>query len=90
VILLGKRRAAYIYVALLCAAYLTIIGGTASRAMPSWCLLGLLTLPLAWRAGRTALRDIDLPKLIPALAANVLTVLGTDLLLALGYLLGHR
>lgn len=89
VILLGKRRAAYIYGALLFATYFTIVGGAASGAMPRWCLLGLITLPLAWRAGRAALKfHDDLSRLIPALAANVLTVLGTDLFLALGYLLG--
>ncbi|MGQ9477414.1 MAG: prenyltransferase [Candidatus Bipolaricaulia bacterium] len=88
VILLGRRRAAYIYVALLIATYLTIGVSAALRAMPRWCLLAFLTLPLAWRAGRTALKCYDdLAKLIPALAANVLTVLGTDLLLSLGYLL---
>ncbi len=88
VILLGRRRAAYIYVTLLLATYLAIGVSVALRAMPRWCLLAFLTLPLAWRAGRTALKCYnDLPKLIPALAANVLTILGTDLLLSLGYLL---
>ncbi|MCR4404383.1 MAG: prenyltransferase [Candidatus Acetothermia bacterium] len=89
VILLGKRRAAYIYVTLLCATYLSIIGSAASAIAPRWCLLGLLSLPLAWRAGHIALQQQDdLSGLIPALAANVQTILGTDLLLALGYFLG--
>ena len=88
VILLGRPRAAVVYTSLLAAAYLSIIGGVASRAMPLWCLLALLTLPMAWKAGRAALKyHSDLPRLVPGLAANVRTVLGTDLLLALGYLL---
>lgn len=90
VIALGRRRAGYIYVAWLLATYLAIIGGVVSGAMPPWCLIALLTLPLAWRAARAALRHHDdLPRLIPGLAANVQTVLGTDLLLALGYLLAR-
>jgi len=88
VIVLGRQRAAYIYVAWLSASYLAIIGGVASGVMPPWCLIALLTLPLAWRAARAALLHHDDPsRLIPGLAANVQTVLGTDLLLAVGYLL---
>jgi len=90
VIVLGRRRAGYVYVAWLLATYLAIIGGVASGTMPPWCLLGLLTLPLAWISGRAALTHYDdLPKLVPGLAANVQTILGTDLLLALGYLLAR-
>jgi 1,4-dihydroxy-2-naphthoate octaprenyltransferase len=90
VILLGKHRAAYVYVALLLVTYLAIVGGVAARMMPLWCLLALLTLPIAWKAGRTALKyHDDLSKLIPGLAANVQTILGTDLLLALGYSLAR-
>ena len=90
VIALGRRRASYVYVALLGATYLTLIGGAASGVMPPWSLIALLTLPLAWKATKTALRyGSELPKLVPGLAANVGTVLGTDLLLALGYLLAR-
>lgn len=89
VIVLGRRRAAYVYIMLVLAAYLAVAGGVAARLMPIWCLLALLTLPLTWRAGRTALKHHDdLSKLTPGLAANVQTILGTDLLLALGYFLG--
>jgi len=90
VIALGRRRASYVYVALLLATYLTILGGIAGRLLPLPTLLGFLTLPLALRAARGALVNYDrTPELIPALAANVQTVLGTDLLLALGYLLAR-
>jgi len=90
VIALGRRRAGYVYLAWLLATYLAIIGGVAWGAMPPWCLIALLTLPLAWKAAGAALKHYDdLPRLIPGLAANVQTILGTDLLLALGYLLAR-
>jgi 1,4-dihydroxy-2-naphthoate octaprenyltransferase len=90
VITLGRRRASHVYIALLVATYLAIIGGAASGAMPPFSLLGLLTFPLAWKAARAALLyHDDLPKHVPGLAANVQTILGTDLLLAIGYLLAR-
>ncbi len=90
VILLGRRRAVYVYIAWLMATYLAIVGGVAGGALPGWCLIALLTLPLAWKASRTALEHHDdLQRLIPGLGANVQTVLGTDLLLALGFLIAR-
>ena len=48
-------------------------------------LLGLLTVPLALKAGSGALRNYDRgAELIPALGQNVMTVLATPVLMALG------
>lgn len=88
VILLGKKRAAVLYAAIMALVYLVIVVGAASRVLPMWTLLGLVTLPLAAKATLTALKHhSDHQRLIPALGANVMTVLGTDLALAVGLFL---
>lgn len=88
VMALGRQKAGWLYTALVAATYLCIILGVAFRLMPVTLLVGLLTLPVAFKAVQGALRDYDdIPKLIPALGANVITVLGTDLLLTVGYVL---
>jgi 1,4-dihydroxy-2-naphthoate polyprenyltransferase len=88
VIRLGKRRAAVLYAVVMAAVYLTIVVAAATRVLPMWSLLGLVTLPLAVKASLTALKHhSDRERLIPAMGANVMTVLGTDLALAVGLFL---
>jgi 1,4-dihydroxy-2-naphthoate octaprenyltransferase len=84
----GKKRAALIYTGFLAATYLWIIGAVIARAMPIYCLISLLTLPIAFNAVRGAFHYNDLKKVIPAMAQNVLVVLVTQLLLGIGYILG--
>jgi len=55
--------------------------------MPAFCLIALLTLPLAIKAIQGALKHQDMTKLVPAMASNVLVVLLTQLLLGIGYIL---
>ncbi len=88
VIWLGRRRAVWVYILLLLLCYLSILGGVAGGALPLGALLGLVSLPLAWITARGALAHHEqLTELVPALATNVQVVLGTDLLLAGGFLL---
>lgn len=83
VIVLGRRRAAILYVAALAATYALLVVGTLLGMMPATVLLALLTLPLAVKAARGALKhNADHEALIPGLGANVGLVLGADLLLA--------
>jgi 1,4-dihydroxy-2-naphthoate octaprenyltransferase len=90
VMALGKRRAAWLYTALLVCTYLSIVTGVVFRLMPWPALVTLLTIPLARKAIQGALRHYDdIPKLVPALAANVMTILGTDALLTVGYVLAN-
>jgi 1,4-dihydroxy-2-naphthoate octaprenyltransferase len=56
--------------------------------MPVFTLLGLLTLPLAFKAIDGAFKYDDRSKLIPAMANNVFVVLFTQLLMAVGFILG--
>ena len=83
----GKRGAAAVFTALAVAVYVWIIGAVAAQVMPYWCLLSLLTVPLAIKAIRGAFTYDDMARLIPAMGAHVMVVLGTTLLLGLGYIL---
>ena len=86
VMALGRKKAAWLFVALLVCTYLSIGLGVAFGFMPWPVLITLLTVPLARKAIEGALRHYDdIPKLIPALGANVMTILGTDALLTIGY-----
>ena len=88
VMALGKSRAAWLYASLLVCTYLSIVLGVVFGLMPWPVLVALLTVPLAMKAIRGALQHYDdIPQLVPALGANVLTILGTDALLAVGYVL---
>jgi len=86
-ITMGKARASLLYAMLTLIVYLWIIGGVVARLMPFFCLVALLTLPLAVKAIQGALRHQEITKLVPAMANNVLVVLLTQLLLGIGYIL---
>jgi 1,4-dihydroxy-2-naphthoate octaprenyltransferase len=86
VISLGKKDASYLFVALLIASYLSIIAGVLTKMMPIVTIIGLGTIGFGWKAAKGALRYYDnTEKLIPVLGANVITILGTQALLAVGY-----
>ncbi|HPV43295.1 MAG TPA: prenyltransferase [Spirochaetota bacterium] len=88
VILLGRKKASYLYVAGLVLTYAFIIAAPLAGLSSWWVLLGCLTMPLAVKAGMMALRySEDIPKLVPALGINVMVVLVTDLLLAVAIVL---
>lgn len=88
VIALGKTGAGRLYAGLMAMTYLCIVVGVICRIMPPLTLIALLTIPFALKAIGTTFRHYDdHDKMIPALGANVITVLATDALLALGYLL---
>jgi 1,4-dihydroxy-2-naphthoate octaprenyltransferase len=88
VIALGKRKAARLYAGIMVMTYLCIIGGVISKFMPAITLIALIPIPFALKAIILSLRYYDnFEKIIPALKANIITVLGTDILLALSYFL---
>jgi 1,4-dihydroxy-2-naphthoate octaprenyltransferase len=88
-ITMGKRKAGIVYSALTILVYLWIIGGVVARIMPIFCLLVLLTLPLAIKAIQGALKPEKMSRLVPAMANNVMVVFLTQLLLGIGYILGR-
>lgn len=87
VILLGKHKAAVLYTITTLVMYAWIAGSVAFRVMPVWALLGLLTLPQGIKALRGAWHFDDPARLVPAMAANVLVVLLTQVLMAAGYVI---
>ena len=84
-IILGKTKAGIIYSVLLIGAYVAIIAGAAAGVLPWLALLGLLTLPLGFKAMLGAVKyNNDMSKLVPALGMDVITVLVTPLLMSIG------
>ncbi len=88
-ITLGYRGAAIVYSTLTLMTYLWILAGVTLRLMPGWTLLGLLTLPFGLKAIKGSLTFNSLPELIPAQGANVLTVLLTQLLMGIGFIIAR-
>lgn len=88
-ITLGKDKAAVFYTVVNIAVYIWIIVWVAVKVMPVWTLLALLTLPLAFKAIDGAVHHTDTPKLMSGMAANIMSVLLTQLLIGIGYVLGH-
>jgi 1,4-dihydroxy-2-naphthoate octaprenyltransferase len=88
-ITMGKKNAGIVYSALTLLVYLWIIAWVAARIMPVFCLIALLTLPLAVKAIGGARKPENMKRLVPAMANNVLVILVTQLLLGIGYILGR-
>jgi 1,4-dihydroxy-2-naphthoate octaprenyltransferase len=88
-ITMGKKNAGIVYSALTLLVYLWIIVWVAAGIMPVFCLIALLTLPLAIKAIQGALKPENMKRLVPAMANNVLVILVTQLMLGIGYILGR-
>jgi 1,4-dihydroxy-2-naphthoate octaprenyltransferase len=86
VISLGKKDASYLFVVFLTTSYLCIIVGVLTKMMPVLTLIGLGTIGFGWKAAKGALKYYDnTEKLVPVLGTNVITILGTQALLTIGY-----
>ncbi len=88
-IVMGRRRSAWLFAALLAAAYAAIAAGVFAGTLPRLALLGLLTLP----AGillivRVPSHCENAQRLTPLMGINVAVIHATLLLLAIGILLG--
>lgn len=87
-IMAGKKNAAIVYSALTVIVYLWIIWAVIAGDMPAFALLGLLTIPLAFKAIDGSFKFNDMSKMVPAQANNVFIVLLTQLLVGIGFILG--
>ncbi len=67
--------------------YLWIIGAVLTKDMPAFTLLGLLTLPLGFKAISGSFKFDDMSKFVPAMANNVFVVLLTQFLMGVGFIL---
>ena len=88
-IAIGRKKATLVYIAVNIAVYAWIIGWVAARVMPVWALLALLSLPLCIKATNGAMHNEEPDKIIPGMAANVMNVLLTQLLLGIGYVIAY-
>ncbi len=88
-ITLGKNRTAIFYSAVALAVYVWIIAWVVAQVMPVGTLLALLALPLTIKAINGARHYDDVSRLIPGMAANVMSVLLIQLLMGIGYILSH-
>jgi 1,4-dihydroxy-2-naphthoate polyprenyltransferase len=86
-ITLGRKGAAIFYTTFMVLTYAWIIGAVIFKAMPVFTLLGVLTIPLAVKAIRGSFHSEDPSKLMPGMASNVMAILLTLLLMAIGYIL---
>ena len=79
----GIKLASYIYTLGMFLTFAIIVLMPIIGISSFWIYIALLPLPLAIKACLTAIRHgSDFVKMVPALGSNVMTVLGTDLLLA--------
>ena len=89
VVLLGLKRARWGYWALMAATYVAIAAAVALKILPTWALLGLLTLPAAARASAVLLANYAEPyKMLPANGITVIVHIGTSLLVGAGMVIG--
>lgn len=88
-IVLGYRKAAILYSAIMIMTYIWVVVGVIFRLMPVWTLLSILTLPFAIKAIKGSLTFKSPMELGPAQGANVATVLLTQLLMGIGYILAY-
>jgi 1,4-dihydroxy-2-naphthoate octaprenyltransferase len=88
-VLYGRPASARLYGVLLLMAYASVVTGVWLGLLPRYCLLALVTAPVAFFAWQGASKHADdIPALIPAMRLNVLINLATPLLLALGLFVG--
>lgn len=88
-IVVGRKASAWVYTVFLICSYVPVVGGFWLGFLPASSLLALLTLALAVPTAMGAVRHAEaIPELVPYMSRNVLTVLLTPALLALGLFVG--
>ncbi len=84
-IAIGIKRSSLIYAAFLLLAYLVVLIGVYVGSLPRLSLLGLLTVPVAIATSHGAFKHGEnIPRLIPFMGLNVLVVILTPVLVAIG------
>jgi 1,4-dihydroxy-2-naphthoate octaprenyltransferase len=88
-ITIGKDRAAVFFAVVAVAVYVWIVVWVATGFMPVWTLLALCTLPSTVRSIDGAFHYNEPSRLMPGMASNIMTVLFTQFLIGIGYILGR-
>jgi len=87
VVRLGRRRASVGYTAVMWATYLSLVAGVVGGVVSPFALLGLLTIPIAIKAVRTArVHYEEYLKLAPANVGTIMSHMFTGVLMTVGYL----
>jgi 1,4-dihydroxy-2-naphthoate octaprenyltransferase len=86
---IGKKNAGLFFMVTAIAVYVWIFAWAMARVLPSWTLIALLTFPLTLKAISGAIHNDNPGKLMPGMAMNVMTVLVTQILLGIGFILGR-
>jgi 1,4-dihydroxy-2-naphthoate octaprenyltransferase len=87
VTMLGKKGARWVYAGAEIATYVAVVAGVVAGILTPWALLGLGAGFFAFQAIRGAMTGYDdMEKIVPAMGANVASVLGTNVLMGIGYL----
>jgi 1,4-dihydroxy-2-naphthoate octaprenyltransferase len=88
VVRLGKKRSSRVYLGLLSLCYLIVLTLVALRLISPFCLIVLLTAPIAARSAAVALTGYSSrERLVPANAGTIVLHLSFGLLLSVAYLL---
>lgn len=88
-IAVGRKASAKIYAAFLAGAYLSILAGCLAGVLPKAGLIALASLVLAVSTAKGALRHADdIPRLVPYMGRNVVVIIATPVLLAIGIFVG--
>jgi 1,4-dihydroxy-2-naphthoate octaprenyltransferase len=85
-ILLGRGKASIWYTVTTSLIYIWVIAWVLAGVFPVYSLIVLITLPLAIKAIKGAWGYNDMKTLVPAMANNVMLVLGFQLLLGIGFI----
>ena len=89
-IAVGRDRSVKLFSVFLACAYLTIILGYVTGCLPKEGLLGLVSVVIAVPTVRGVAKYADnIPKLIPYMGRNVLIIIATPVLLAIGLFIGR-
>lgn len=85
----GKKTSIRIYVAFLALTYLSVVIGYITGVFPITSLISLISIALAIPVIIGVIRNQDsIPKLIPFMGMNVMLIISTHILLAIGLVLG--
>ena len=88
-ITVGKKGAVYVYSILLACTYISIISGFLAGLLPAGALLAVLTIILAIPTVTGAMKNFDsVQNLVPYMGRNVVLILLTNVLLAVGIFIG--
>jgi 1,4-dihydroxy-2-naphthoate octaprenyltransferase len=88
-ITIGREASSLLYGTLLLLTYLSIIFGVILDLLPTYSLIALLTMIPSWLNFRRVRQNANnIPALVPAMGVNVVIILTTPILLAIGLFIG--